>query len=779
MKIGILIDELVPGGLQKVAIRECEGLQRKGNQVTLLVLSKRNNNQLKDITKHIKIEYLEDKLPKWQKVSFRFPVFAYFSLFHLTYPLFLPAKIRAGEFDIILAHGSFVCPTALAIKRKHKIPVVSFIWDPASYIIPKAYSKTLLKTFFPIMVPLAKIFDKAIIKKSDLIVSSCPCDYTNDIVPSAYDGPKEIPQKDYQLGYFLSVTKWNAGKNPFFLLEILENVPEMELKVVGAWENKELLKEFHNAILKRGLSKRVEVIGEVTQNALGNLYRKAGAFIYPNFEAFGMGALEAAAYANPIIMPKGSGVLHFISKESGIFPKEGDLQGFISAVKKLMIEPQQAKKMGVEAFNSAQNLRWENHVQKIETMLKKAAGKKMLAFNLGFISGRSISGGDVLFMDLVKDLAATLRSKNKPQLDVTIVVPKKGMEHWQRQGEVENVKFVVLKPNFFDKFESPVAIFLTYLVRSLQALRLRKFYHYYYSCSDVWPDIFPAFILRFFHKQTIWISRIYHIYLTPKQRKGNLLVNIASTGLQRVSWFMMKLKSQKIFALNEKLAVDLVRYGFCHSEQSGQAGSAKDLALNDVRLPVLGAGVDLSLIKPIQPAKKGFNTVYLGRLARTKGIYDLVEAWRKVVEQNPKAGLAIIGGGQQEVVDILKSKIKETGLQKNITLLGFIPSKEEVYAILKASQVFVLPSHEEGWGIVVAEAMACGLPVVGYNLDIFGQVYKKGFVTAPLFDTQELSKRIAELLNNKAFRLRLSKEALTESARFDNSAITSQFASIL
>jgi hypothetical protein len=96
MKIGILIDELASGGLQKTAIQECKELKRLGHKVKLLVLSRRNSRSFKGLAKGLEIEFLEDRLKPWQRASFKFPIFAYFSLFHLTYPLFLPSKIKKG-----------------------------------------------------------------------------------------------------------------------------------------------------------------------------------------------------------------------------------------------------------------------------------------------------------------------------------------------------------------------------------------------------------------------------------------------------------------------------------------------------------------------------------------------------------------------------------------------------------------------------------------------------------------------------------------------------------
>ncbi|MFH1895951.1 MAG: glycosyltransferase, partial [bacterium] len=175
---------------------------------------------------------------------------------------------------------------------------------------------------------------------------------------------------------------------------------------------------------------------------------------------------------------------------------------------------------------------------------------------------------------------------------------------------------------------------------------------------------------------------------------------------------------------------------------------------------------------------KKYDAVFVGRLSRTKGVYDLLDIWEQVCKVYPQASLAVVGGGPATLRVELKKLAGDKGLAENIDFLGFV-SNEKKYAALKSAQVFLLTSHEEGWGIVVAEAMVCGLPVVGYDLDIFGAVYKRGFLTAPLFDTQAFAKQVLTLLGSSSKHATLASQALAESARFDNSLIASQFAKTL
>ena len=67
-------------------------------------------------------------------------------------------------------------------------------------------------------------------------------------------------------------------------------------------------------------------------------------------------------------------------------------------------------------------------------------------------------------------------------------------------------------------------------------------------------------------------------------------------------------------------------------------------------------------------------------------------------------------------MDLKKKRLgvlaQKLNLEKNIKFLGLLEDHDDVYAIIKSSKVFVLPSAREGFGIVVIEANACGIPVI-------------------------------------------------------------------
>jgi len=100
--------------------------------------------------------------------------------------------------------------------------------------------------------------------------------------------------------------------------------------------------------------------------------------------------------------------------------------------------------------------------------------------------------------------------------------------------------------------------------------------------------------------------------------------------------------------------------------------------------------------------------LYVGVLSRRKGVRDLVAAWRKIAG-TPGARLLIIGKPVEEQQAALVTELVATDAR--VRHLAGVPY-EEMPDYFVAGDVFFFPSHLEGYGIVVGEAMATGMPVV-------------------------------------------------------------------
>ena len=132
---------------------------------------------------------------------------------------------------------------------------------------------------------------------------------------------------------------------------------------------------------------------------------------------------------------------------------------------------------------------------------------------------------------------------------------------------------------------------------------------------------------------------------------------------------------------------------------------------------------------------------FVGRLAPEKGLDSLIDAWTIVVRNVPHARLVLVGDGPSRFN--LESKVSALGLEKQVEFAG---SSTDPSQFLQQSDLFVLPSKEEGMSIALLEAMALGMPVVASDIpgnrrlienDAFGRLF-------PVGDPESLAKTILE-----------------------------------
>ncbi len=108
----------------------------------------------------------------------------------------------------------------------------------------------------------------------------------------------------------------------------------------------------------------------------------------------------------------------------------------------------------------------------------------------------------------------------------------------------------------------------------------------------------------------------------------------------------------------------------------------------------------------------GINTqktiLFNGQLIERKGIFELLQGFRMYQEKHNDITLLILGRGMEK--EKMQKIIANQNIQ-NIVFADFVPY-EEVYKFYTISDMLILPSREEAWGLVINEAMACGLPVI-------------------------------------------------------------------
>jgi glycosyltransferase involved in cell wall biosynthesis len=129
-----------------------------------------------------------------------------------------------------------------------------------------------------------------------------------------------------------------------------------------------------------------------------------------------------------------------------------------------------------------------------------------------------------------------------------------------------------------------------------------------------------------------------------------------------------------------------------------------------VRMAMIPNGVDLPANLDRIDRRGELRLLFIGRLDPKKGIESLLEAC-SLVDSEPAWHLAIAGWGSPEYVSQLKERIDALGIKQKVRLVGEVLS-EAKKRLFENSDVALVPSHTENFAIVVAEALAHGVPVI-------------------------------------------------------------------
>jgi glycosyltransferase involved in cell wall biosynthesis len=144
--------------------------------------------------------------------------------------------------------------------------------------------------------------------------------------------------------------------------------------------------------------------------------------------------------------------------------------------------------------------------------------------------------------------------------------------------------------------------------------------------------------------------------------------------------------------------------------------------------------------------KASNSVLYIGRLAKRKGIEFLIRSMPLVVRTVPDARLLV--GGKGSCLEKMKSLVRHLELEGNVSFLDFVP-EDQLNTLYNQAQCVVVPSVFEGFGITVIEALAAGTRVVGTDVDGIREILKRGEYgrLVPYGDSQALAEAIIAELN--------------------------------
>lgn len=197
----------------------------------------------------------------------------------------------------------------------------------------------------------------------------------------------------------------------------------------------------------------------------------------------------------------------------------------------------------------------------------------------------------------------------------------------------------------------------------------------------------------------------------------------------------------------------------------------KNFSVDEKRIEIVPNGIDIKLIDKIKAKKKENQICFVGRLVPHKHVEDLICAIEIVKKDIPNIKCKIVGGGILK--ESLEKMIKRKKLENNIEILGYKKNYEDVIKIMKESEILVLPSTREGFGIVMIEAMRCKTVPIAYKQEAYKDFCdNKNSILVEERNVKELAKNIKYLLENERIRKEMAKNGIKTSERFDWNKIT-------
>lgn len=200
--------------------------------------------------------------------------------------------------------------------------------------------------------------------------------------------------------------------------------------------------------------------------------------------------------------------------------------------------------------------------------------------------------------------------------------------------------------------------------------------------------------------------------------------------------------------------------------------------------------VDIEIFHPVSDEKRlslrsrfGLSAedtvvIYTGRLVSYKGLPLLLCVWKKLTKKHPDLTLLLVGSGSMDIHNCeaqLRGYCHDHDLEDNVVFTGAVNNVE---SYLQASDIFVMPTEEEAFGLSVVEAMACGLGVVATRVGALPEIVSHdhdGLLVNP-GEFRDLHKAMLRLIEDPVSAVRLGRAARdTVVARYSARTVTQQY----
>jgi glycosyltransferase involved in cell wall biosynthesis len=165
--------------------------------------------------------------------------------------------------------------------------------------------------------------------------------------------------------------------------------------------------------------------------------------------------------------------------------------------------------------------------------------------------------------------------------------------------------------------------------------------------------------------------------------------------------------------------------------------------------------------------------LYLGTLEPRKNITTLIEAYAQVRKTHAIGEKLVLAGGKGWLYDAIFERVQQLGLTSEVLFAGYVEDSEQALWY-RAASVFVYPSLYEGFGVPVAEALACGTPVVTSNVSSLPEAGADVAICIDPHDVEVMTASIHTALTDQTIRQKCSTMAPVVAQRFSAQRMVEQ-----
>ncbi len=213
-----------------------------------------------------------------------------------------------------------------------------------------------------------------------------------------------------------------------------------------------------------------------------------------------------------------------------------------------------------------------------------------------------------------------------------------------------------------------------------------------------------------FHGHGIWQIPAHQMATIARKRKIPYLISIRG---MLEPWSMQQSKIKKKIAMQLFQHKDLKKASCLHATGQFELESIRNLGYkNPIADIPNGIKINEFPQKKYVAGKTKKTILFLSRIHPKKGIEILINAWQSLDSALKENWcIKIAGNGEEDYIKQLNALIQEVGLSGSITIIGAKFGQEKI-ATYHEADLFVLPTYSENFGIVIAEALCCGVPVI-------------------------------------------------------------------